>query len=350
MSVSVPWVDLSQRAELQTVQEAIARVLASGQFIGGEEVSLLETSVSKWMGRDFGVAVSSGTAALELSLTALGVGAGDEVIVPAVSFVATAGAVIRVGATPVVVDVGSDGPWMDAAAARSAVTSRTRAVIPVHLFGTACPDLDMDLPVIDDACQAVSPGGPSMGVMTALSFYPTKILGGVGEGGMIVTDDAELAERLGALRNHGMNREGKSVEGRGTNARLNTIQAAAIRVQMEGMKSEFTRRQTVASALDEVVGSNAVRRDPNGPVSIYAIQASDRDSLRDTLRMAGIATQVYYALPVQAHPAIAALCRTPEATPNAELFCSQALALPCHGGITDQQLQHMVETLHEVLQ
>ena len=350
MSISVPWVDLSRRAELQTVREAIFQVLASGQFIGGEEVERLETSIAAWMGRDFGVAVSSGTAALELALTALGIGVGDEVIVPAVSFVATAGAVVRVGATPVVVDVGSNGPWMDSAAASSAVTHRTRAVIPVHLFGTACPEMGLDVPVIDDACQAVSPGGPSCGVMTALSFYPTKVLGGVGEGGMIMTDDLVLSERLCALRNHGMDRTGISVEPRGTNARLNAIQAAAIRVQMDTMNAELARRQEVAAALDTVVGNRALRRDPTSPVSVYALQTADRDSLMETLRMAGIATQVYYSLPVHAHPAIAARCRTPEATPNAALFCAQALALPCHGGITDQQLEYMVETLDEALQ
>jgi UDP-2-acetamido-2-deoxy-ribo-hexuluronate aminotransferase len=350
VSTSVPWVDLARRAELQTVRGAISRVLESGRFIGGEEVERLETSVAGWMGRSFGVAVSSGTSALELALTALDVGTGDEVIVPAVSFVATAGAVVRVGATPVVVDIGVEGPWMDHAAAHAAVTSRTRAVIPVHLFGTACPELGLDLPVIDDACQAVSPGGPSKGVMTALSFYPTKVLGGIGEGGMILTDDSILSDRLGALRNHGMDQSGRSVEARGTNARLNSIQAAAIRVQMDTMNEEFTRRKEIASALDTVIGEHAVRRDAMGPVSIYALQISDRDALADTLRLAGIATQVYYSLPVHAHPAIAAHCRTPEPTPNAELFCKEALALPCHGGISDEQLQYMVETLHKALQ
>lgn len=349
MSTSVPWVDLSRRAELQTVREAISRVLESGQLIGGHEVERLEGTVAGWMGRDFGIAVSSGTAALELSLTALGIGEGDEVIVPAVSFVATAGAVVRVGATPVVVDVGSDGPWMDPSAARAAVTSRTRAVIPVHLFGSKCPDLDLEIPVIDDACQAVCPGGPSTGLLTALSFYPTKVLGGIGEGGMILTDDSVLAERLCALRNHGMDRAGRSVEARGTNARLNAIQAAAIWAQMDTMAEELARREDIASALDAVVGSSAVPRDETGPVSIYALQTETRDSLADTLRLAGVATQVYYALPVHAHPSIAAHCRTPEPTPNADRFCAQTLALPCHGGISDSQLQYMVKMLREAL-
>jgi dTDP-4-amino-4,6-dideoxygalactose transaminase len=349
VSTTVPWVDLSRKAQLRTVREAISRVLESGHFIGGEEVERLETSVATWMGRAFGIAVSSGTSALELSLTALGVGVGDEVIVPAVSFVATAGAVIRVGATPVVVDVGADGPWMDPSSAQAAVTSRTRAVIPVHLFGTKCPDLGIDVPVLDDACQAVCPGGPSTGLLTALSFYPTKVLGGIGEGGMILTDDSNLADRLCALRNHGMDPSGSSVEARGTNARLNAIQAAAIWAQMDTMLEELSRRKEIALALDTVAGGFAVPRDETGPVSIYALQTPTRDSLADTLRLAGIATQVYYALPVHAHPAIAAHCRTPEPTPNANRFCAQTLALPCHGGITDPQLQYIMETLREAL-
>jgi dTDP-4-amino-4,6-dideoxygalactose transaminase len=349
VTISVPWVDLPRRASIKTVQNAVFRVLESGQFIGGVEVEELEASVSRWMGRVHGISVSSGTSAIELALTVLGIGPGDEVIVPAVSFVATAGAVVRSGATPVVVDVGADGPWMDPDAAKRAVTSRTRAVLPVHLFGTAAPTPKVELPVIDDACQAVSPGGPSTGVMTALSFYPTKVLGGVGEGGMVLTDDPELSQRLRALRNHGMNANGTVVEARGTNARLNALQAAAIRAQMDGMEHEVSRRQAIASALDEVVGSHAVRRAASGPVSIYAMEHADRDGLCRALKAAGIATQIYYSLPVHAHPAIAAHCRTPASTPNADSFCSRALALPCHGGVSDVQVQHMVETLGEAL-
>lgn len=163
----------------------------SGQLIGGAEVALLESRVAEWMGREHGVAVASGTAALELGLTAMGVGPGDEVVVPAVSFVATVGSVLRVGATPVVVDIGESGPWMDPEACQNAITRKTRAVIPVHLFGSLAPRLNVDVPVLDDACQSVCPGGPSVGAMTALSFYPTKVLGGLGEGGMVVTDDAD---------------------------------------------------------------------------------------------------------------------------------------------------------------
>lgn len=349
MKRAVPWVDLAGSLSTALVSARVSAVMNSGQLIGGAEVALLESRVAEWMGRDHGVAVSSGTAALELGLTAMGVGPGDEVVVPAVSFVATVGSVLRVGATPVVVDTCESGPWMDPKAAEAAVTGKTRAVIPVHLFGSLAPRLNAGVPVFDDACQSVCPGGPSVGAMTALSFYPTKVLGGLGEGGMVVTDDAALAESLRRLRAHGMNGEGIVVNPGGTNARLNAVSAAALNARMASMESEILRRRAIAKAYDAVPGIAPVARTENSPVAVYAIRHPHRDELARSLRDAGVATRVYYPQPVHEHPAILPRVRVSGSLERAESFCAETLALPCHGGMTSEDLECTVNALERLL-
>jgi dTDP-4-amino-4,6-dideoxygalactose transaminase len=345
----VPWVDLATKFDGDAALAAISRVLRSGSFVGGQEVDRLEGSISRWMHRHHGVAVSSGTAALELGLSAMGIGSGDEVIVPAVSFVATIGAILRVGATPVVVDVLAEGPWIDPACAAAAVTSKTRLVIPVHLFGTAAPPLDLGIPIFDDACQAVCPGGPAFGTLTALSFYPTKVLGGIGDGGMVLTDDAELAAKLRALRNHGMGEVGHVDVAGGTNARLNEIHAAVLLTQMDKLSAEMNRRRSVAAALDGVVGTAAVPRAADGPVSVYAFRHDARDTVSSALNAAGISTSVYYPRMVHDHEAIRGRVRVVGSLSHAVRYCSTTLSVPCHGGLTGEQVGHMVRTLERVL-
>jgi UDP-2-acetamido-2-deoxy-ribo-hexuluronate aminotransferase len=349
VSGPVPWVDLSAALAGPSVREAVSRVLDSGRLIGGDEVTALETVVADWMGRAHGVAVSSGTAALELGLVAMGVGSGDEVIVPAVSFVATVGAVLRTGATPVVVDVLPAGPWMDPDAAEAAVTAATAAIIPVHLFGSPAQAPQLGLPIFDDACQAVAPKGPSTGLCTALSFYPTKVLGGMGEGGMVVTDDESLARRLSAIRQHGCDSSGCVVEPGGTNARLNAVSAAVIHARMLTINEEIERRRTIAEAYDAVVGHRAVPRAPNSPVSTYALVHPRRDRVVEGLAEAGIPTAVYYPRFVHDHPAIRERVRVPHLLPNATRYCRQTLALPCHGGLSDADVSRVVAALGAVL-
>ena len=349
MSIRVPWVDLATKFERAEVHNEVGKVLQSGHFIGGETVAELERGIAGWMHRDHAVAVSSGTAALELGLRALDVGPGDEVIVPAVSFVATVGAVLRVGATPVVVDVMDKGPWIDPVAAAEAVGPATRLVIPVHLYGTAAPPLDIGVPIFDDACQAVCPGGPSFGVLTALSFYPTKSLGGVGDGGMILMDDSKLAARLRRMRNHGMDESGHVVESGGTNARMDSIKAAVLSAQMDGMSSELERRRSVANALDGVLGGRAVPRSGDGPVSVYAFCHSARDDVAKALRDEGIASVIYYPQMVHEHDAVRPHVRVSGDLKHARRYCETTLSVPCHGGLTGQQVAHMVQTLERVV-
>lgn len=345
----MPWVDLASKFEGEAALAAMQRVVRSGRFVSGPEVDRLEQTIAEWMHRHHGIAVSSGTAALELGLTAMGIGSGDEVIVPAVSFVATIGAILRIGATPVVVDVLPQGPWIDPASAAEAVTAKTRLVIPVHLFGTAAPPLDLGIPIFDDSCQAVCPGGPAFGTLTALSFYPTKVLGGIGDGGMVLTDDAKLADRLRALRNHGMTESGQVTIRGGTNARLNELHAAVLLTQVDELPAEMSRRRSVAAALDGVVGDAAIPRAGDGPVSVYAFRHTERDRVASALNSDGISTAVYYPRMVHEHPAIHDRVRVAGPLTHAKRYCSSTLSVPCHGGLTGEQVAHMVRTLGRVL-
>ena len=349
MSEPLRWVNLSESMSESGMETAVERVLQSGRFVGGVEVEALEEQVAAWMGRAHGVAVSSGTAALELALTAMNIGPGDEVIIPAVSFVATAGAVLRVGATPVVVDVLSDGPWMDPDAAEAALTPKTALVMPVHLYGTRAPTPKLGVPILDDACQAAYRGGPAVGTCTAVSFYPTKVLGGLGEGGMVLTQDEGLALRIQRLRQHGCDASGAVVESGGTNARLSSLLAAVLRERMPFIQTESDRRREIAEAYDSVLEHRAVRRDADGPVSVYAFLHAKRDELAHQLQEMGVPTAIYYPRFVHDHPAIRGRVRVPHLLPNATRFCRQTLALPCYGAMTDSDVTRVMDALEALL-
>ena len=303
--------------------------------------------MSAWMGRRHGVGVSSGTAALELAMTAMGIGPGDEVILPAVSFVATLGAILRVGATPVVVDVLAEGPWLDPEAARAAMTDRTALVIPVHLFGRRAPDGPSGVPVLDDACQAVMPGGVSVGRCTALSFYPTKLLGGPGEGGMVLTDDAALAERLRCLRQHGADSAGLVQVADGTNARLGALTAAVVHARMPAIPDRMARHRVIAAAYDGVLGERALPRAEDA--TVYVLRHPERAWLAGVLESAGIPTAVYYPRCVHEHPAHAERVHVPSPLQHAPRYCAESLALPFHAGLSDEAVAHVVATLRAAL-
>lgn len=336
----------------QAVEAAVLGVLRSGRYVGGPVLAELEAAVAALMGVAHGVGVNSGTDALALSLAALGVGPGDEVIVPAVSFFSTAGAVTRVGAAPVVVDVLPERPLLDPDAARAALTGRTRAVIPVHLFGDAAPHPEIGVPVLDDAAQAIGADPPvGKGQIRALSFYPTKVLGGVGDGGMAMTDDPELARRVRSLGSHGMSElhYHEPVAGHvGTNSRLDAIQAAAILAQLPDLSRRVIRRRQIAARYDLALAGLAVPRDPGSPVSVYAIRHPRRDALAEGLRAAGVETAVYYPRPLSAQPALARYGADPATTPNAQRWCRELLALPVHAGLTDEDQDRVIAVLSEL--
>ncbi len=343
----------AQMAEQADAVEArVLAVLRSGRYVGGPVLEEAERAVAALMGVRHGVGVNSGTDALVLSLEALGVGPGDEVIVPAISFFSTAGAVTRVGARPVVVDVLADRPLLDPDAARAALTPRTRAVIAVHLFGDAAPHPALGVPVLDDAAQAIGSDPPvGRGEIRALSFYPTKVLGGVGDGGMALTDDPELARRVRSLGSHGMTELHLhvAVAGHvGTNSRLDAIQAAAILGQLPGLSARLAQRRWVAARYDAALGGLNVPRDPGSPVSVYAIRHARRDVLASALAARGIETAVYYPRALTEQPALAPYEVDPSRTPEAVRWGQELLALPCHPGLGSDDVDAVIETLREV--
>jgi dTDP-4-amino-4,6-dideoxygalactose transaminase len=329
------------------VEAAIQSVLRSGRYIGGPVVADCESAFAALLGRRHGIGAPSGTAAITKLVRAAGIRPGDEIIVPAVTFFSTAGGILRAGGVPVVVDVLPDRPLLDPEAARAALTPRTRAVMPVHLFGDVAPHPEIGVPVLDDAAQAVGASPPpGQGIAAVVSFYPTKVMGAVGDGGMIVTDDAELAARARALGFHGLigpHLHEQTNGHMGGNARLDAIQAAALMAQLDDLPVRIAARRSVASRYDAAVGDLALPRDAGSPVSIYCIRHPERDKLQARLQEHGIQTSIYYPHPMTRQPALADCPRHP--APNAEAFCREALALPCHEAMPDEHIQRVVDAL-----
>ncbi len=349
----VPMVDLAARHRrlAAATEAAVLEVLRSGRWIGGPPVEQLEARGAALFGRAHAVGVNSGTDALILALLALGVQPGDEVLVPALSFFATAGAVARAGARPVVVDVRQDAPLLCPDAARRALGPHTRAVIPVHLFGMRCEDPALPVPAIEDAAQAVGWDPPAgLGVLTAVSFYPTKTLGAAGDAGLVATDDPQLADTLRRLANHGGVTGEPHLHQRfaghvGLNSRLDTIQAAVLGVQLQDLPRRVARRRAVAAAYDAALppSARAVARQAGDPIHHYLLNSSVRDDLAAWLRTRGVASAIYYPRPLSAQPAL----RPQAACPNAERYCAECLSLPCHGELTDAQVERVCSALSE---
>jgi len=345
----IPFLDMQARYARVAgpVEAAVSSVLRSGRYIGGPVVSECEAAIAALMGRAHGIGAPSGTAAITRLVRAAGIQPGDEVIVPAVTFFSTAGGILRAGAVPVVVDVRPDRPLLDPDAVRAAITPRTRAVMPVHLFGdvAALPDLGID--VLDDAAQAVGASPPPTGGRAAIvSFYPTKVLGAFGDGGMIVTDDAQLAADARALGFHGL--VGPHLHERtqghmGGNSRLDAVQAAGLLAQLDDLPARIRARRAIAARYDERLGGLALPRDPGSPVSIYCIRHPDRDGLKARLLERGVQTAVYYPRPLGAQPALDG-CPTHPA-PNAAAFCREALALPCYEGMPSEHVDGVLDAL-----
>jgi dTDP-4-amino-4,6-dideoxygalactose transaminase len=344
--------DLPARHERarQDLDRRVLEVLHSGRFIGGPVVEEAERSVAELLGRRLGVGVGSGTDALTLALASLGVGPGDEVIVPAVSFFATVESVLLCGARPVIVDVREDRPLLDPDAVRRAMGPQVKAVVPVHLFGDRAALEGSPVPVVADGAQVVGADPPPTdGLLTAVSFYPTKVLGAAGDGGLVATDDPELGQRVRRLGSHGMtaNHVHERVAGQiGRNSRLDAIQAAVLLAQLPGLGERLARRREIAARLDRALPGLALRRDPGSPVSVYVIQHPRRDELARRLAQLGIGSSVYYPAPMGTQAAAAGLARV-EPAPNAERFCAQALALPCHEDLSEPDLDWMISTVQQ---
>lgn len=355
MTVSVPLLDLQQQfLSIQAeVRAAIERVLASQHFILGPEVAALEQEIAQLVGCSHAIGVSSGTDALLCALMAIGLAPGDEVIVPTFTFFATAGCVSRLGARPVFADIEPSTFNMDVAQLPELITSRTRAIIPVHLFGQ-CADMDPILDVaaqnalivIEDAAQALGAKykgryAGSLGHLGCYSFFPSKNLGACGDGGMIVTQDERLAERCRLLRTHGAKpKYFHSLVG--GNFRLDALQAAILRVKLRYLSDWTAGRRRNARSYDELLTDARVVRPAVAPYNEmvynqYVIRHAARDALRAHLGRSGISTEIYYPMPLHLQECFASLGGRTGDLPVAEETARQVLALPIYPELTAEQ-------------
>jgi dTDP-4-amino-4,6-dideoxygalactose transaminase len=365
-TMEVPLLDLKgqYRSIRPDIDAAMARVVESQWFILGPEVAALEEEVAAYCGAAFGIGMSSGTDALLAALMALDIGAGDEVIVPTYTFFATAGVVARLGARPVFVDIDPDTYNILPAGVAEAITPLTKAIIPVHLYGRMA---DMDgllaaaggIPVIEDAAQAIGAfdergrKAGSTGHMGCFSFFPSKNLGGFGDGGMTVTSDADSARRLKALRMHGM--EPKYYHGMvGGNFRLDALQAAVLRVKLGHLPGWTEARRRNAELYRTFLAAagvlDRIRLPEDEPGHIYnqfVIRTQERDRLQEHLRQAGIGTEVYYPLPLHLQECFGHLGHGTGSMPHAEAAARQTLALPVYPELQEEQIRYVVERIVE---
>jgi len=362
-----PFLDL--RAEYATMKEqtlaAVQSVLESQQFIMGPEVEKLETEVARLVGCTFAIGCASGSDALLLSLMAAGVDSGDEVITTPFTFVATAGSVARLKAKPVFVDIDPQTYNLDCQQLEAAFTRNTKAIIPVHLFGLPAEMRCVkeiagahQVVVIEDAAQAIGSRYHekyvgNIGTCGCFSFFPSKNLGGAGDGGMITTNDPEFADRLSVLRNHG-SREKYHYELLGMNSRLDALQAAILRVKFSRLdRWTEARRQNAAryrqlfkeAGLDNRIGLPV---EPQGLIHVYnqfVIRTPRRDEVREHLRNSGIPTEIYYPLPLHLQPGFAYLGYSSGSFPQAEAASREVLALPIFPTMTEEQQEAVVDAI-----
>ncbi len=366
-----PLLDLAPIHEpiLDEMEEAVLRVLRSNRFIGGPEVEGFEAEFSAYTGSAHAVGVSSGTDALLVSMMAVGVGAGDEVVVPAFTFFSTAGSVQRLGATPVFCDIDPITFNMNPRRLAELVSERTKAVIPVHLFGQ-CADMDAidtvcrprGIPVIEDAAQSVGADyygrqSGSMGDFGCFSFFPSKNLGGIGDGGMVSTNDPDRAARVRSLRNHGEERRyHHSVVG--GNFRLDAIQAAALRVKLRYLEQWQEMRRTNAAAYKEAfadaesMGLVTAPAECEGRKHVYnqfVIRTRDRDGLHERLIERKIGCAIYYPAPLHLQACFSGLGVREGALPESERAAKEVIALPVFPGLGERRRNAVVDTVMEFL-
>ena len=358
--MNVPLVDLG--AELRPlradIDAAIARVLDSARFIGGDEVSGFEAELAPVGGARFAVGVSSGTDALLAALMALDIGPGDEVVTTPFSFFATVGAIVRLGARPVFADIEEGTCNLDLDAALAAVSARTRAILPVHLYGMPArlPGAEPVRPsgdaiaIIEDAAQSLG-AAPVAGLCQCISFFPTKNLGAIGDAGAVLTNDQAFADRLQLLRTHGA-RPKYVHELVGGNFRLDALQAAVLRVKLPRLDGWRQARRTHAERYRALFASARVPPElllpVDAPAHVYhqfVIRAPRRDALRAFLLEAGVQTEIYYPVPLHLQRCFAGLGYREGAFPVTERAAREVLALPIHPWLTDQAQGYVVERI-----
>ena len=356
--ISIPMLDLTRQfAPLrEEILAAVEGVFASQRFILGEHGKAFEREIEEFLGVSHAIAVSSGTDALLVALMALGVGPGDEVIVPAFSFFASAGVVSRLGAKPVFADIEPADYTLDPASFESKITPRTRAVMPVHLYGRPADMAAIGeiarrrgIAIVEDACQAIGArfdGKPcgAFGEVSAFSFFPTKNLGAAGDAGLVTTQDAALAERIRHLRVHGMNPKYYHSE-IGGNFRMDEIQAAVLRVKLRRLAGWNRRRQEIAAEYSKILaparkaGRIAI---PGGgrdhTFHQYVVRVANRDGVREKLASAGVGTEVYYPVALHLQECFAPLGGRPGDLPESERAAAEVLAIPIWPELTSAEV------------
>jgi len=369
--LKVPLLDLhAQYASIrEDVLAAITRVCDSQQFIMGPEVEQLERELAAMLGVRAAIAVSSGTDALLVAMMALDIGPGDEVITPTFSFFATAGCVARLGARPVFVDVDPDTLMLDPAQLRAAMTPRTRAIIPVHLFGL-CADMDpiaeiaaqARVPIVEDAAQALGAAykgraAGRLGTVACFSFFPSKNLGAYGDAGLVTTDDEELGKRVRLLRTHGAEPKYYHRE-IGGNFRLDALQAAILRVKLPHLSDWNARRRANAARYRDLferfglLSRVTLPVEPDGRTHIYhqyVVRVPNRDAVRRHLAARDIGTDIYYPVPFHRQECFASLGFPADRFPNADAAAATVLALPIYPELTAAQQEHVVRSMAEAL-
>jgi len=363
--LQVPFVDLASqyRSIAAEIDEAVSRVIRETDFILGCEVALFEEEFASFCQAKWAVGVDSGTSALELALRAYEIGPGDEVITAANSFIASALAISHVGATPVLVDVDPDTYTIDIAAIEKAITSRTKAIIPVHLYGhPADMDAIMNLAerrsliVIEDACQAhgaryKGKTAGSLGHAAAFSFYPGKNLGAYGDGGAVVTNDEAIAKSLRMLRNYGQ-REKYQHMFRGYNRRLDTLQAAVLRIKLKHLEDWNDARRQHAKNYGRLLGQTGIGV-PRAAAHyesvwhLYVIQTDQRDALKEYLATRGIGVGIHYPVPIHLQPAYRDLGYRQGDFPVTERCARRILSLPMYAELTPEIVNRVAETASE---
>ncbi|OYE04819.1 erythromycin biosynthesis sensory transduction protein eryC1 [Nostoc sp. 'Peltigera membranacea cyanobiont' 232] len=371
MTIRVPFVDLKlQHEPIQTqLQDAIQSVLEQGDFILGQALSDFEAAFAAVSGAAYGVGVASGTDAIALGLQACNIGAGDEVILPANTFIATLIGVIRAGAKPILVDCDRQTALIDLRKAAKAITPQTKAIIPVHLYGQMVSPRELinfadtyKLLIFEDAAQAhlAERDGyhaGSVGIAAAFSFYPSKNLGAFGDGGMLLTRDSDVAQKMVRLRNYGASQKYFHTEA-GTNSRLDTLQAAVLHQKLPYLLQWNRDRLTIAQQYDSELAPLATtgiipienQSDTGHVYHLYVIKIDDscpieRQQLQEKLTAVGIQTGIHYPIPCHLQPAFTNLGYQPGDFPEAEKLSRQILSLPMYPGLSSSQVKEVVAAI-----
>jgi dTDP-4-amino-4,6-dideoxygalactose transaminase len=350
----IPFLRLTPGEDADAVRAAIDRVIASGRYVLGPEVEAFETEFARAAGAAHAVGVGTGTDALALSLRALGIGPGDEVITTPLSAAYSALAIVMAGARPVFADIDPARLTIDPARIEGAIGPRTRAVMPVHLYGQAADMTAIDniaarnhLAIVEDCCQAhvgTAGGRPvgTFGAAGAFSFYPTKNLGALGDGGAVVTNDGALADRIRRLRNGGQTDRYRHAE-LGVNSRLDEVQAAILRARLSWLPRWTERRRAIARLYRERLAGAPIdvpqQFDPGHVYHLFVVRSSARDALQAQLAARGIETLIHYPLSITEQPAMAAAA--PASCPEAARACGEVISLPLYPSLDDADVERV---------